>query len=164
MLPSGSPWTDWYRHSGTKLWSQLEQAQSEIPLQRASWCYKSVPGLLKNHPLIGPTTQICSQLFTQVSFSSSNSPLFPILGNLHFTPGFQDKTFRALLDSGSLPGLSFLDINWMVADLHFDFWKALQLHNFLHSLPPPNSFGQRLTTLGVLFWYRRITIRIFHYL
>lgn len=34
---------DWCRHRETKLWPQLEQAQSETPLHRVPCCYSALP-------------------------------------------------------------------------------------------------------------------------
>lgn len=65
---------DWNRHNTTKLWTKLEQAQCAIPLDRAPWCHDLLPGNMKNHPLIGTTTRICSSIFTRLHLTSPGSP------------------------------------------------------------------------------------------
>lgn len=87
---------DWCRHTNTKLWTRLEQAQSEIPLHRAPWCHASLPTGITRHPLIGNTLRVCSQLIHTSPHFSRNSPLRPILGNPQFQPGLQDRKFLKL--------------------------------------------------------------------
>lgn len=58
---------DWCQHQDIKLWSQLEQDQSDIPLHRAPWCYQLLSGTIKRHPLIGPTTRICLSFHSVLS-------------------------------------------------------------------------------------------------
>lgn len=41
---------DWRRHSNLKLWAQIEQNQTTIPLKGALWSYDSIPLELKSHP------------------------------------------------------------------------------------------------------------------
>lgn len=91
---------DWCRHKDTKLWTQLEQAQSETPLHRAPWCYTALPSDLKRQPLIDNTIKICAQLITTSSLITRDSPLRPILGNPQFEPGIRDKRFRDLGEAG----------------------------------------------------------------
>lgn len=69
---------DWCCHQETKLWTQIEQAQSETPLNRAPWCYTFLPSGTKRHPLIGYTTRVCARLISNASISSPNSPLYLI--------------------------------------------------------------------------------------
>lgn len=85
---------DWNRHQSMKLWTSLEQAQCEIPLDRAPWCHNSLPRVVKNHPLIGTTTQLCSTLFTRADLVPLKSPLRPVLGNPEFARGHTDPVFR----------------------------------------------------------------------
>lgn len=56
---------DWCRHKETKLWPQIEQAQSETPLHRAPWCHTALPSSVKHKPPIGNTIKICAQLLSQ---------------------------------------------------------------------------------------------------
>lgn len=91
---------DWCRHREMKLWTQIEQDQSAIPLQRAPWCHLTLPMSIKRHPLIGNTTNICSHLISQSSSPSRSSPLFPIIGNPQFEPGLHDMTFQGLAEAG----------------------------------------------------------------
>lgn len=56
---------DWCRHHETKLWTQLEQNQSIVPLRRAPWCCPAVPIEIKRHPLIGNTLEICARLLSR---------------------------------------------------------------------------------------------------
>lgn len=100
-------------HQDTKVWSQLEQAQSDIPFHRSPCCYQSLSINMKHHPLIGPTTRLCLHLFTQASLSSPDSQLFAILGNPLFTLGYQDATFQKRIESGFFQASHFLSIgNW----------------------------------------------------
>lgn len=127
---------DWNRHCNIKLWVQLEQAQSAIPLCRASWCYNSLPRDMKSHPLIGRTVRIYSSLLAQTPLSSPTSPVFAILGNPLFTLGYQVTTFRNLMNYGRSQASHFLiDGCWpSIPDLInptgpfcLEFWRALQL-------------------------------------
>lgn len=85
---------DWRRHYAVKLWAQIEQAQTDISLKCAPWCYKALPCALKSHPLLGPTVRISSHLFTQASLSSHDCPLRPILGNPQFRLGLPEQAFQ----------------------------------------------------------------------
>lgn len=58
---------DWCCHWDTKLWAQLEQAQSKIPLSSLPRCYEVLLHALKLLPLMGHTTWLCSHLFTSTS-------------------------------------------------------------------------------------------------
>lgn len=60
---------DWNRHRTLKLWIQLKQGQSSVPLNRAPWCYNSLPNEVKSHPLLGQTTKVCSLLYKRGSLS-----------------------------------------------------------------------------------------------
>lgn len=152
---------DWCRHCGTKLWPQLEQAQSVVPLPRAPWCYVSLPTNVKWHSFIGPTTRIYTYLLTRDSFSSRKLPLVPILGNPLFTPGLCNATFQNLIRSGYFQAshfwttgrwLSILELTDPEGPFRLDFLRALQLRHFLKSVPPPSKSGQPLTTLEECCW------------
>lgn len=91
---------DWCRHANTKLWTRLEQAQTETPLSRAPWCYTPFPTDITRHPLIGNTVRVCSHLIHTSPHFSRNSPLRPILGNPQFKPGIRDRSFLKLKEEG----------------------------------------------------------------
>lgn len=146
---------DWNRHQTTKLWTRLEQTQSDIPLNRAPWCYDRLPSTVKTHPLIGVTIRTCAALFTRFRLISLVSPLRPILGTPEFTPGYTDPVFQSLRDLKYFQASHFiLDGKWpTISELmspsgpfHLDFWRAAQLNHFLKTLPSPRSFDQTLTT------------------
>lgn len=99
---------DWRCQYAAKLWAQIEQAQTDIQLKSALWCYDALPPALKSHPLLGPTIRICSHLFTQASLSAKASPLSPILANPQFLPGFHDECFRALRQADRFQASHFL--------------------------------------------------------
>lgn len=137
---------DWCRHQETKLWPQIEQSQSDIPLNRAPWNGSTLPTRIRSHPLIGPTTSICTRLISQTSLSTKNSLLRPILGNPQFTPGIIDPTFRTLRNSGMYQASHYSNGGrWAtLAELsdpngihRLDFLRASQLAHFLSSLTPP---------------------------
>lgn len=72
--------------------------------------------------------KLCSTLFTQTMFSSWNSPQFPILGNLLFTPRFQDSTFQALLVGGLLAiNFDAYQSRW---ELWFEIMESAPTHAF----------------------------------
>lgn len=150
---------DWCIHQGTKLWTQLEQNQTTVPLNRAPWCYKTLPMETKRHPLIGNTTRVCFQLISQAHISSHNSPLYPILGNPSFTPGLQDVVFRSLGGTGLYQASHFstggrwhtiTELSDPAGPFQHDFLRSRQLSHFLHSLKPPATNDQPLTTLEEL--------------
>lgn len=91
---------DWSRHYNTKLWAQLEQAQTYIPLKGALWCSNNLPLVLKAHPLLGTTLCICSGTIFTASLSTHASPCSSILGNPAFSPGLGSPEFKTLLHSG----------------------------------------------------------------
>lgn len=66
---------DWCHHQNTKLWSQLKQAESSVPLPGTPWCYEQLPYEVKSHPLLEPTTRICSNLITRTSLISGLPPI-----------------------------------------------------------------------------------------
>lgn len=78
---------DWRRNGSSKLWIQLEQAQSSVPLGGALWCFRDLPRELKSYPLIGITLRNSHQSTLHTNLTSENSPLFPILGNPKLEPG-----------------------------------------------------------------------------
>lgn len=92
---------DWRRHRETKLWTQLEQSHTRVPLGGTPWCFRSLPLELKRHPLIGNTARICTKLISKPNISSRNSPLYPIIGHPLFTPGLQDRVFQRLGEAGT---------------------------------------------------------------
>lgn len=99
---------DWNRHQSIKLWTQLEQTQCEIPLNRSPWCYDVLPRIIKNHPLIDVTARTCTSLFTRHRLTSLDSPLRPILGTPEFTPGYTDPIFHSLRHSNYFQASHFL--------------------------------------------------------
>lgn len=133
----------------SKLWIQLEQSQSSIPLGGALWCYGDLSHGLKSHPLIGTTLRNSHQIAFHASLTSKNSPLFPTLGNPKFDPGLRSAEFSSLRDSGRDCAAKFVsggkwptisDLSNPAGVYHLPFWKAVQLHHFLHSLPDPQDF------------------------
>lgn len=149
---------DWNRHSTTKLWTQLEQAQCTVPLDRAPWCHDLLPRDMKSHPLIGVTTRICSSLFARPHLTSLNTPLRPILGTPEFNPGCTDPIFRSLRNAGYsqvshyIVGGRWPSIEELMrpeGPFHLDFLRALQLKHFLKTLPPPENFDRTLTTYEI---------------
>lgn len=108
-------------------------------------------------PLIGTMTRLCFQLISMDKLSSLESPLSPILGNPHFTPGLWEGSFGSQIESGCFqtshtlqhrgawPLLqSLMDHN---GPFHLDIWRALQSHNILQTLPAPDNCCRNLTTL-----------------
>lgn len=91
---------DWRHNMMTKLCVQVEQAQTDIPLKGALWCYDSLPSGLKSHPLLGTTLRHSSQVSIQSSLTSSTSPLYPILGHPNFRPGLHSTEFDLLRTLG----------------------------------------------------------------
>lgn len=150
---------DWRRHQESKLWTQIEQTQCEIHLNRAPWCYTCLPTDIKQHPLIGNTSKICAQIISKSPLSSSNSPLYPILENPRFLPGVEDVVFRRLGETGRFQASHFsvagrwytiAELSDPVGPFRLDFLRARQLGHFLHSLKPPVHNEQSLTTLEEL--------------
>lgn len=147
---------DWCRHTTSKLWTQLEQAQSATPIHRIPWCYIALPTDLKRHPLIGNTARVCAHLIDSSSLFSRNSPLKPILGNPLFEPGVGDGGFRELREEGLFQASHFsnrgrwktiTELSDPEGQFRLDFLRALQLHHFLSSMPPPNDTDQTLTPM-----------------
>lgn len=98
---------DWNRHGRNKLWIQLEQAQSEVTLKGAVWCFDRLPATLKSHPIIGTSLRVGSSTISAHTLSSESSPLYPILGNPAFPPGMERLGFETLKSKGS--SFTFLD-------------------------------------------------------
>lgn len=145
---------DWCRHSRSKLWALIEQAQTCIPLSKALWCYDHLQPPLKSHPLIGTTLRIGSVASKQYSLSSSDSPLFPILGNPQFSPGLCLHTFGKLRRTGITQASHFLvngrwpSIKELMTEegpFKLTLWPALQLRHFLDTIPNPRNFTRSLT-------------------
>lgn len=139
----------------TKLWVQIEQALSDIPLKSALWCYDSLSPSLKSHPLLGTTLRHGSQVTMHSSLTSSNSPLFLILGHPNFTPGLHSVEFDILRGSGADHAAKFViagrwptlsELTEVTGKYQLPFWKAVQLHHFLRSIPGPQAFSRPLTT------------------
>lgn len=139
----------------TKLWKQIEQAQSDITLKSALWCYDSLPPGLKSHPLLGTTLRHGSQVIMHSSLTSSNSPLFPILGHPNFTPGLHSVEFDILRGSGTDHAAKFViagswptlpELTEVTGKYQLPFWKAVQLHHLLHLIPGPQDLSRPLTT------------------
>lgn len=127
-----------------------------IPLRSAPWCYTALPSDLKRHPLIGNTIKVCAQLIDSSSLFSHNLPLRPILGNPRFEPGLRDGRFRELNEEGLYQASHFSALgHWKTIEklsdpegqFRLDFLRALQLHHFLRSIPPPNDANQALTSM-----------------
>lgn len=98
---------DWCRLRCSKLWVQMEQAQTDILLMGALWCYGHLlPS--KSHPLLGTTLRISSHVSMQNSLSSSDSPLFPFMGNPRFSPGLDPHTIWTLQQLGRVQASHFL--------------------------------------------------------
>lgn len=140
---------DWCRHYKTKLWTQLEQAQSGVPLSRA-------PPQIKRHPLIGTTARISARLMSKASLSTQNSPLRPILGNPQFAPGLNDGIFRGLNGAGLYQAShfssggkwkSFSELTDPTGPFRLDFLRS---YHFLHTMEPPPANDQPLTILEEL--------------
>lgn len=133
----------------------MEQTQSEASLKGALWCFDRLPSTLKSHPVIGTTLRVgVSPLFTNFQ-STSNSPLYPILGNPAFPPGIEQTGYGILKSTGRDRASRFLpDNNWPSlqyltlerGQFQLSFWTAIQLHHFLHSIPNPAQFNRDLTT------------------
>lgn len=137
---------DWQRHKEIKLWAQIEQHQSTIPLQTAIWCWDSLPLDLKSHPLIGNTIKQCLQATLQASLTTKESPLTPILGNPKFPPGINSRQFQTLKDSNYVgASQSVRQDKWPsipelmdpIGPFKLEFWSAVQIHHFLQTFPNP---------------------------
>lgn len=90
-----------------------------------------------------PLEEIPTQIAKAMWGISSTSPIFPILGNSRFTPGYQEEPFKHLLHSGYEQASHFLiqgkwlslqDLMDPEGPLRLKFWIALQLS------PPPKQF------------------------
>lgn len=147
---------DWCRHRESKLWTQIEQAQSSFPLNRTPWCHEDLPFDIRRHPLIGCTISLCAHLFSQNSLSHANSSLRPILGNPLFTPGMSVLKFHTLRELGLHQASHFstagrwrtlTELSDSSGQYKLDFFRALQLHHFLNTINPPNTTDMPLTTL-----------------
>lgn len=145
---------DWRRHSTSKLWAQIEQAQTDIPLKSALWCYDSLPQQLKSHPLIGNMLLQSTQAVNSVSLTTKESPLMPIIGHPSFPQGLlitEYKNLRALnLESaakfvvtGRWP--SMIELTSDSGSFQIPFWSAAKIHHFLHTIPNPQNFTRQLT-------------------
>lgn len=142
ILPGNPSW--WTNCLALPLWgqTQIEQAQSDIPLTSAPWCYKALARALKSQPLLGPTTHLCSHQFIHASLSSQDSPLFPNLGNPQFSLGLQDMTYCALRHMGRCRVSHFLTVDrWLSITSLMDISGPFHL-NFGRA----RGFGRPLTT------------------
>lgn len=142
---------DLCRHHETKLWAQLEQAQSIVPLGKTPWCFSALPEL-KRHPLIGNSIRICAQLVSRPSLSSPNSPIYTILGNPQFTSDLHDVVFRGLSDAGLHQASHFssggrlktiTELSDPTGPFCLDFLKSLQLRPSLTPYSPPPKAANR---------------------
>lgn len=138
-MPFNTTRLDWCRHKQLKLWTDIELTLFSAFLPREPWCYSSLLETVK-HPCIGPTLRICAAVLTRQGFSSTHSPMFPILGNQAFTPGCEGSGFRNLMEGGCFQASHFLVSNaWptlpLLTDARRPFvvsrWQALQLLHFL---------------------------------
>lgn len=146
---------DWRRNKTSKLWVQIEQSQTYIPLKSALWCYGDLPTELKSHPLMGTTLRHSHLVSIHTSLTSKNSPLFPILGHPNFELGLHRTAYPTLRISvydhaakfiveGKWP--SILELTDQTGTFQLPFWRAVQLHDFLHSLPRPQEFARQQTS------------------
>lgn len=138
---------------------KTEQSQSGVPLGGALWCAGDLPSALKAHPLIGTTLRNSHQITLHTTLTSKTSPLFPILGKPKFEPGMEAAELTSLREAGRDCAIKFINGGkWpTLAELsnptgiyRLTFWKALQLHHFLHSLPDPHNFTRDLTLFEAL--------------
>lgn len=144
---------DWRRNKQSKLWVQLEQSQSHIPL--GEQCGATVTSHIDwnlTHSLV-PLWRIAPKLLF-IHLSRRKILLFSILGNTKFGPGLSPTEFPSLRESGIDHAARFVlagkwpfisDLCNSVGNYHLPFWKAVQLHNFLHSLPDPQDFAREQT-------------------
>lgn len=104
---------------------------------------------------MGNTLRVCSRPVFPTSLSTRDSPQFPILSNPAFTPDMGNRNFPTLLQDGLYQTSHFLSTDgWpsittlisQTGQFKLPFWKALQLHHFLHSLTNPQTFKSSLTT------------------
>lgn len=134
--------TDWCWHMSLKLWQSIEQAQSNMLLRRAAWCFPDLPTPIRAHPTISPTLKLSANTLSFSPLVPEHSPLpvFPILGNLHFPLGLLDGPFRTVLHSQCFRASHFLiSTNWPSLPIlaqasgpfHLAFLRALQLRHFL---------------------------------
>lgn len=104
-----------------------------------------MPPGLKSHPLIGTTLRHCHLVVNQASFTSRNSPLFPILSLPNFEPGLHPAEYPTLRSSdcehaakfvisGKWP--SILELTEVTGTFQLPFWKAIAPLPSLHSWPP----------------------------
>lgn len=100
---------DWNRHYKNKLWTQLEQAQTEVLLKGALWCYDNISPKLKAHPIIGTTLSTYSKTIISSSLSNKDSPLLLLLGNPAFPPGLGKSEYRTLAQVGHVCTSHFLE-------------------------------------------------------
>lgn len=132
---------DWNRHSKSKLWTQLEQTQTEVSLKGAVWCFDQLPSALKSHPIIGATLQTGSLIMRTIS-SLLKTPLFSQYWATQRSPLDLHKQ-KTLLAAGRDRASHFLeDGRWPsiqsptsdTGHYRLPFWKAIRLHHFLHSI------------------------------
>lgn len=144
---------DWCRHGEYKLWATIEQSGT-VPLNRAIWCYATLPTSLKSHPTIGPTVHIGYKIIQNPRFSTIHSPLFPKLGNLEFPPGLEPWAFENLREKGRFQVSHFLiSDTWPTIDslmqqggqFEIHFWQALQVRHYLDTLWPLESYQHPCT-------------------
>lgn len=137
------------------LWVQIEQSQTHILLKGTLWCYDDLPSGLKAHPLIGTTLRHSHLITSQKSLAFKTSPLFPILVHLNFEPGLHPAEYPTLRSSDCDHAAKFvinrkwpsiLELTEATGNFQLPFWKAAQLHHFLHSIPDPQDFTRQLTT------------------
>lgn len=147
---------DWSRHGKAKLWVQVEDHQTKVPLKGAIWCYDQLPRDMTLHPTIGATLYVGSGILKTTSLTSRQSPLLPILGNPAFKPGLDYLEYETLWNTGKDCATHYVeDDQWASiqsltndnGDFRLPFWKAIRLHRFLHSVPEPTRFKRDMTTL-----------------
>lgn len=84
-----SRWLDWCKHGSSKLWVQLEQSVSPMPLEGLRWCFSvDLTDLeLRQHPMIWVTLKLCGTTVRTQILGTTPSTLYPKLGNPVFPPG-----------------------------------------------------------------------------
>lgn len=112
-----------------------------------------LPSSLKTHWLIGHMVRRCFKLFSTTRLSFMDSSLFPHSGKPAFCLGPSGRGFPLVTRFGAshfLVADAWLTLQAMTdvaGSYHLDFWRAVQLHNFLSLLSSPCNYGRHLTTL-----------------
>lgn len=110
---------DWNRNYRDKLWMQLEQAQTDIPLKGALWCFNQLPSVTPHFVYALP-------LYLRLS-------CFPYKAIQRFSLDLECLSSRHFLKWVETEHFIF----WMFFFFPLPFWNALLLHYFLHSFANP---------------------------